>query len=72
MYIYFGIKIFDHLLNNVEKTFNKYGKEDLFYKLLEPFIFNNLFLNKEIGIEALTSLYGSTSYNIRWQIQQIT
>ena len=49
----------DYLLKNIEPTFSKYGREDLFYKLLEPFIFNDLFYNEDIGIEALTSLYGT-------------
>ena len=53
----FGIKIFDHLLNNVEKTFNKYGKEDLFYKLLEPFIFNDLLMNEQLNETFLILLY---------------
>ena len=60
------IKSIDFLLKDVEPTFSKYGREDLFYKLLEPFIFNNLFYNEEIGIEALTSLYGS--YKIKNEI----
>ena len=53
------INSIDYLLKDVEPTFSKYGKEDLFYKLLEPFIFNDLFYNENIGIEALTSLYGA-------------
>ena len=48
----------DYLLKNIELIFSKYGREDLFYKLLEPFIFNDLFYNEDIGIETLTSLYG--------------
>ena len=60
------IKSIDFLLKDVEPTFSKYGREDLFYKLLEPFIFNDLFNNEEIGIEALTSLYGT--YKIKGEI----
>ena len=54
-----GIKIFDYLLKEVEKTFSKFGKGDLFYKLLEPFIFNDLLIQENLGEEALTSLYGA-------------
>ena len=53
------INSIDYLLKNIEPTFSKYGREDLFYKLLEPFIFSDLFYNEDIGIEALTSLYGT-------------
>ena len=60
------IKSIDFLLKDVEPTFSKYGREDLFYKLLEPFIFNDLFYNEDIGIEALTSLYGT--YKIKEEI----
>ena len=60
------IKSIDFLLKDVEPTFAKYGREDLFYKLLEPFIFNDLFHDEDIGIEALTSLYGS--YKIKEEI----
>lgn len=60
------INSIDFLLKDVERTFSKYGREDLFYKLLEPFIFNDLFHNEEIGIEALTSLYGA--YKIKDEI----
>ena len=60
------IKSIDFLLKDVEPTFSKYGRDDLFYKLLEPFIFNDLFLNEQIGIEALTSLYGT--YKIKEEI----
>ena len=52
-----GIKIFDYLLNNVEKTFSKYGKEDMFYKLLEPFIFNDLLINEQLSETFLILLY---------------
>ena len=53
----FGIKIYDYLLNDLEKTFNKYGKEDLFYKLLEPFIFNDLLMNEQVSETFLVLLY---------------
>ena len=54
-----GIKIFDYLLKDVERTFTKFGKGDLFYKLLEPFIFNDLLIQENLGEFALTSLYGA-------------
>ena len=54
-----GIKIFDYLLKDVERTFSKFGKGDLFYKLLEPFIFNDLLIQENLGEDALTSLYGA-------------
>ena len=54
-----GIKIFDYLLKDVERTFSKFGKGDLFYKLLEPFIFNDLLIQENLGEDALTSLYGT-------------
>ena len=53
------IKAVDYLLKDVETTFSQYGKGDLFYKLFEPFIFSDLLLKEDIGIEALTSLYGA-------------
>ena len=53
------INSIDYLLKEVEPTFSKYGREDLFYKLLEPFIFNDKFHNEIIGIDAVTSLYGT-------------
>ena len=53
------IKAIDYLLKDVETTFINYGKGDLFYKLFEPFIFSDLLLKEDIGIEALTSLYGA-------------
>ena len=52
-----GIKIYDYLLKDVEKTFTKFGKGDLFYKLLEPFIFNDLLIQEDLKEENLTSLY---------------
>ena len=52
-----GIKIFSYLLKDVEKAFSKYGKGDLFYKLLEPFIFNDLLIKDYLTEEDLTSLY---------------
>ena len=52
-----GIKIYDYLLKDVEKTFTKFGKGDLFYKLLEPFIFNDLLIQEDLKEENLISLY---------------
>ena len=52
-----AIKAIDFLLNNVELTFNNFGKGDLFYKLFEPFIFNDLLFQEKISEAALTSLY---------------
>jgi hypothetical protein len=37
-----GIKEVNYLLKNVEETFKQKGKIDIFYKLLEPFVFNDL------------------------------
>ena len=54
-----GIKIFDYLLKDVERTFSKFGKGDLFYKLLEPFIFNDLLIQDILGEDVLTSLFGA-------------
>ena len=54
-----GIKIFDYLLKDVERTFSRYGKGDLFYKLLEPFIFNDLLIQEQMKEDDLTSLYGA-------------
>ena len=53
------INAVDFLLKDVELTFGNYGKGDLFYKLLEPFIFNDLLLQENIGNDALSSFYGS-------------
>ena len=53
------INAIDYLLKDVEKTFTALGKGDLFYKLLEPYIFNDILLKENIGLEGLTSLYGS-------------
>ena len=52
-----AIKTIDYLLKNVEKTFDNFGKGDLFYKLFEPFIFNDLLYQEKISVNALTSLY---------------
>lgn len=52
-----GIKIYNFLFKEVEKIFNKYGKRDLFYKLLEPFIFNDLLIKDNLSEETLTLLY---------------
>ena len=53
----FGIKIFDYLLSNVQQTFNKYGKQDMFYKLLEPFIFNDILINEDLSETFMILLY---------------
>ena len=53
----FGIKIFDYLLSNVQQTFNRYGKKDMFYKLLEPFIFNDILINEDLSETFLILLY---------------
>ena len=53
------IKAFDYLLKDVETTFNRYGKGDLFYKLFESFIFSDNLLEEEIGVDALTSFFGA-------------
>ena len=52
-----GIKEIEFLFKNAEKSFRKKGKSDLFYKLLEPFIFNDLLINENISEESLISLY---------------
>ena len=52
-----GIKMYNFLFKEVEKIFNKYGKKDLFYKLLEPFIFNDLLIKDDLSEEILTLLY---------------
>ena len=53
------IKSVDYLLKDVERTFSRSGKSDLFYKFFEPFIFSDLLLKEDIGIDALTSLYSA-------------
>ena len=55
-----GIKEIEFLFKNGENSFRKKGKNDLFYKLLEPFIFNDLLINELISEDSLISLY--TSY----------
>ena len=55
-----GIKEIEFLFKNGELSFRKKGKNDLFYKLLEPFIFNDLLINELISEDSLISLY--TSY----------
>ena len=49
----------DYLIKDVEKTFTEYGKGDLFYKLFESFIFNDLLIKEDIDPAALTSLYAA-------------
>ena len=58
-----GIKEIEFLFKNVEKSFRKKGKSDLFYKLLEPFIFNDLLINENISEESLISLYTTYKSN---------
>ena len=52
-----GIKMFDYLLNNVVTTFSKYGKVDMFYKLLENFIFDDLLINEDLSETFLIMLF---------------
>jgi hypothetical protein len=52
-----GVKEIDYLFKTVEKSFRSKGKSDLFYQLLEPFIFNDLLNQETITEENLTSLY---------------
>ena len=52
-----GIRDVDNLLKNVEETFKAKGKIDLFYKLLEPFIFNDLLNQEELTEDSLIKLY---------------
>lgn len=52
-----GVKEIDYLFKTVEKSFRSKGKSDLFYQLLEPFIFNDLLNQEAITEECLTSLY---------------
>ena len=58
-----GIKEIEFLFKNAEKSFRKKGKSDLFYKLLEPFIFNDLLINENISEESLISLYTTYKSN---------
>ena len=52
-----GIKDIDYLLKNVEETFKAKGKIDLFYKLLEPFIYNDLLSQEELKEDSLIALF---------------
>ena len=52
-----GIKDINYLLKNVEETFKAKGKIDLFYKLLEPFIFNDLLSQEELSEDSLIALF---------------
>ena len=58
-----GIKDSEFLFKNAEKSFRKKGKSNLFYKLLEPFIFNDLLINENISEESLISLYTTYKSN---------
>ena len=52
-----GMKDVNYLLKNVGETFKAKGKIDLFYKLLEPFIFNDLLNQEELTEDSLIALY---------------
>ena len=52
-----GIKDVNYLLRNVEETFKAKGKIDLFYKLLEPFIFNDLLSQEDLTEDSLIALF---------------
>ena len=52
-----GIKDVNYLLRNVEETFKAKGKIDLFYKLFEPFIFNDLLSQEDLSEDSLIALY---------------
>ena len=52
-----GMKDVNYLLKNVEETFKAKGKIDLFYKLLEPFIFNDLLSQEDLSEDSLIALY---------------
>ena len=52
-----GIKDVNYLLKNVDETFKAKGKIDLFYKLLEPFIFNDLLNQEELSEDSLIALF---------------
>ena len=58
-----GVKEIDYLFKNVEKSFRNKGKNDLFYQLLEPFIFNDLLNQESITEESLISLYTTYKSN---------
>ena len=53
----------DYLLKEVERTFARTGKSDLFFKSLESYIFRDLLFKKNFGIDSLNSLY--SSYKIK-------
>lgn len=52
-----GIKDVNYLLKNVDETFKAKGKIDLFYKLLEPFIFNDLLSQEDLSEDSLIALF---------------
>ena len=52
-----GMKDINYLLKNVEETFKAKGRIDLFYKLLEPFIFNDLLNQENLSEDSLIALY---------------
>ena len=65
-----GVKEIDYLFKNAEKSFRNKGKSDLFYQLLEPFIFNDLLNTDEIAEESLISLYTTYKGNKNLPILQ--
>ena len=65
-----GVKEIDYLFKTVEKTFRNKGKSDLFYKLLEPFIFNDLLNQENITEESLISIYTTYKGNKNLTILQ--
>ena len=65
-----GVKEIDYLFKTVEKSFRNKGKADLFYQLLEPFIFNDLLNQDNITEESLISLYTTYKGNKNLTILQ--
>ena len=65
-----GVKEIDYLFKTVEKSFRNKGKSDLFYHLLEPFIFNDLLNQDIITEESLISLYTTYKGNKNLPILQ--
>ena len=58
-----GVKETDYLFKTVEKNFRNKGKTTLFYRSLEPFIFNDLLHKDIITEESLISLYTTYKSN---------
>ena len=65
-----GIKDVDYLLKNVEETFRTKGKSDLFYKLMEPFIFNDLFNQENLSEDSVIALY--TTYKANHELSLLS